>query len=244
MHREGPLRRAFSLLNAWSPEMDAECPRTLVESDSRAAAAEHGSGQPRASALGEPTFPIPDERRARKLRPDLLVGDSGIGGLARNACSVTRGGFAYGVDETAGDAASACADRQDDRGLLRRRHDDVLSVRRAIEEIPRGQSPLFSFNDQSAFAGTGEECFLCLLAVVHPNPLTWFEHADVDPEVRKPPLSLERAVGAKRPLVLPAGIAGVDDKPAVAVHDKPVLAHSKRGLRHRGSLAKTCSRGG
>jgi hypothetical protein len=49
------------------------------------------------------------------------------------------------------------------------------------------------------------------------------EDVEVDAELRETPLALEVAVEAKRAGIPPAGLARVDDEPAVAVVDAPVL---------------------
>jgi hypothetical protein len=109
---------------------------------------------------------------------------------------------------------------------------------RAVKEVPFGQLPLLALDDQGALSREHEERLLPVLAVVHPDPFTRLEHADVDAEVREPPLPLEGAVGPKRAFILPTSLARVHDEPPLAVDDETVLAHPGRSLGHRVSFAK------
>jgi hypothetical protein len=102
----------------------------------------------------------------------------------------------------------------------------------AIEEVPFVQPPLLALHDQGALSRQHEERLLSVLAVVHPDPLTGFEHADVDAEMREPTLALERAIGPERAFILPARIAGIHDEPALAIDNEAVLAHPNGSLRH------------
>src|SRR5688572_17642838 len=76
----------------------------------------------------------------------------------------------------------------------------MLGPGRAVEEVPRRQGSLLALDDQHALAGQDEKRLLGVLAVVHAHRLAGLEHVDVDPEARKPPLPLERAVRAESSL--------------------------------------------
>ena len=80
----------------------------------------------------------------------------------------------------------------------------MLGPRGAVEEVPLVQLPFLAFHDQRALAGQDEERLLRVFPVVHPDSLARRQNADVDPEVRKPLLALERAVGAERTFAAPA----------------------------------------
>lgn len=60
---------------------------------------------------------------------------------------------------------------------------DVLRVRRAVEEVPCAQAPLLAFDEQKALPGEHEKVLLGLLAVVEPVRLAWLHYADPDPEL-------------------------------------------------------------
>jgi hypothetical protein len=114
---------------------------------------------------------------------------------------------------------AARADRQDDGRPVARADDDVLRLRRAVEEVPRLQLALLSFDEEQAGAGEHQEAFLRVLAVVEAHRLTGLEDVEVDPELPKRPLALEVAVEPERPGVVPPALARVDHEPAVAVGD-------------------------
>ncbi len=90
---------------------------------------------------------------------------------------------------------------------------------------------------EHALAGQDEKPLLRVLTVVHAHRLTGLENADVDPELREPPLAFEGAVGTEQPFVLPTRLTGVHDEPALTVDDEAVPRHPQRSLgNHAQSL--------
>jgi hypothetical protein len=74
--------------------------------------------------------------------------------------------------------------------------------------------------------------------VVHPKCLAWLKHVDVDPELWKPTLALERAAHAERAFIAPPGLSGVQNEPAVHIRDESVPCRPERSFWHHGrSLA-------
>ena len=90
---------------------------------------------------------------------------------------------------------------------------------------------LFALDQQQRFAGEHEEVLLVRLPVVHAHRLAGRE--DVEPEahlleLRRP---LERRRNAAARPVAPAGVAGVEDEPALARGDEPGVGLLERGFR-------------
>src|SRR4051812_11683352 len=97
---------------------------------------------------------------------------------------------------------------------------------RAVHEVPLPQRTLFSFDDQQRLAGQHEEILLIVLAVVHRHWLGGPENSQVDPELREVGLAvepLEFAGVAAALAVDPRRLASVEDEPALALRDEPVL---------------------
>jgi hypothetical protein len=139
-------------------------------------------------------------------------------------------------DSLAGEPARA--DGQDDRRLVAGRHDHVIGLWRAMDEVPRLQLAFLVLEDQEAGAGEDEEILFRFLAVIEAQALPRLEDADVDPQLAEGPLALEVAVVAERPRVPPAGLAGVYDEPAVDVCDEAVLRFPEGRLGHPCSLGR------
>src|SRR3954469_16709846 len=110
----------------------------------------------------------------------------------------------------------------------------MIRLRRAVEEVPRGQPALLALDDQEALAREDEEAFLAALAVVQRQGLSGPEHIDVDPEPREAALALEVAVDAELPGVTPADLAGVDDEPSGAPGPEAELRALERRLGNHG----------
>ena len=147
-----------------------------------------------------------------------------------------------GVDDTATNAATAHSDH--DCRFMSTPDDHVLGAGRAVEVVPRPQRSLLTLDYQRACTGEDEESLLRLLAVVHPQYLAWLKHVDVDPELGKPTLTLERAVDAQRAFISPPRLARVQDKPAIHVRDESVPRHPQRSFGHHISYAGRSSQVG
>jgi hypothetical protein len=96
----------------------------------------------------------------------------------------------------------------------------VLRLRRTVDEIPRLELSLLTFDDQKTLAAQDEKPLLPRLLVVHRHRHSRRQHVQVDPQLleRRVVLALEAAVGAQL-VVHPAGVAGVDDEPAVGLRN-------------------------
>jgi GNAT superfamily N-acetyltransferase len=127
----------------------------------------------------------------------------------------------------------AGAHGDDDAGAAPRPDDHVPCARRAVHEVPGAQRPLLALDDEHRLARHDEEGLLIGLPVVHGHRLAGPEHERVDAELPEPTLALEVVDGdADRaaPLgVTPLGVPQVEDVPALAGRDEPVL----RPLRNR-----------
>src|SRR5512141_3067412 len=110
--------------------------------------------------------------------------------------------------------------REDERRPRPGAHDDVLGPRRAEDEVPLAKGTLLTLGDQDALAVEHEECLLAGLPVVHRHRLARGQDVEVDAELFEAgalaPLSLEAAVRTEL-VVLPAGIARVEEEPALAL---------------------------
>jgi hypothetical protein len=105
----------------------------------------------------------------------------------------------------------------------------------AVHEVPLAQRSLFSFDDQQRLAGQHEEILLIVLAVVHRHRLAGRENSQVDPELGEVGLAvepLEFAGVAAALAVDPRRLASVQDEPALAFRDEPVLGGLQRGIRN------------
>ena len=114
----------------------------------------------------------------------------------------------------------AGADREHDRGLVTRADDHVLRARRAVEEVPRAQWTLLTFDDEEALSAEHEKALLSGLLVVHRHRLSRRQDVEVDTEVveRRVVSSFEPTVATEL-VVEPRRVAGVDDEPAVALRN-------------------------
>jgi len=99
-----------------------------------------------------------------------------------------------------------------------------------MEEVPGAELALFLLDDEQASPGKHEECLLRVLPVVVAEALTRLEDADVDADVREPPLALEVAVDTEPLRFAPADLARADHEPALAVRHVAVLRESQWGL--------------
>ena len=112
-----------------------------------------------------------------------------------------------------------------------------------MDEVPRAQVPLLTFDDQNRFARDDEEVLLIGLPVVHGRRFARHEHEWIDAELFGLPLAFEiverDADGAAAVGVTPHGLAHAEDEPSVALRDEPVLGLLQ--LRLGNHNAKTCS---
>jgi hypothetical protein len=103
-----------------------------------------------------------------------------------------------------------------------------------MDEVPCPQTPLLALDDQQRLTRDHEEVLLVGLPAVHRHGLARPEYVDGDPELREWELGLavEVAGRAAALAVPPARLAGVQDEPAVAGGDEPVLGRLERRLRN------------
>src|SRR3954447_14329336 len=184
----------------------------------------------RRSIVWQPSRPVADPARSRKVGACSGVRLGGVPRFTLHTRATPCRDLGHGIDDAATNAAATSAHRNYHRCLMSTADDHVLGASRAVEVIPRPQRSLLALNDQCARAGDDEESLLGFLAVVHPKRLAGLEHVDVDPELWKPPLALERAVHALWALIAPPRISGVQDKPAVNVRDQSVPGHPQRSF--------------
>src|SRR5205085_11784587 len=100
--------------------------------------------------------------------------------------------------------------------------EDVLRLRRRVEEVPRAEPTLLALDEQHALTGENEEVFLRRLGVVQAVRLTGRQHVESDaelPELGSP--ALERALRARR---LTLAVLGRQPLGFAYVHDEPALA--------------------
>ena len=79
------------------------------------------------------------------------------------------------------------------------------------------EPPLLPLDQEQALAREDEEPLLVLLAVVHAARLPGREDGDVEPDLGEAHVALERGVAAEDLVLPPAGLARVDDEPALAL---------------------------
>ena len=114
-----------------------------------------------------------------------------------------------------------------------------------MHEVPGTQRPLLALDDEERLAGDDEEVLLVAsqwyIAIGFARPES---HLTLMPSWAKS-WSPSRSQNAPRPVdVVPAGVAGVDDVPAVAGRDPPVLGLLELGLwDHEPSLVSGASDG-
>src|SRR5262249_53222922 len=131
-------------------------------------------------------------------------------------------------------------DRNDDRRRVPGPHESVLRARRAVEVIPRAKPALLAFHDQRALPLEYQKALLSALPVVQPDRLPRRENADVETELREPPLPFEGAVRAERAVVAPPRVAGVQHEPAIALRRQAVPGLTERRLGgHEGNTQRT-----
>ena len=96
------------------------------------------------------------------------------------------GNLRNGIDDAL-PSESPGPDRDDDRRFLAGSDNDMLGLRRAVEEVPRLQFALFTLDDQDAGSSQDEECLLCVFPVISRQGLTGLEDVDVDAELPERP---------------------------------------------------------
>jgi hypothetical protein len=89
-----------------------------------------------------------------------------------------------------------------------------------MNEIPGFERTLLTLHDEQALTAQDEESLLPRLLVVHRHRHSRRQHVQVDPELLEGglTLALEAAIGTEL-VVQPAGIAGIDDEPALALRN-------------------------
>src|SRR4029078_105305 len=128
--------------------------------------------------------------------------------------------------------------RENDAGTRSCTEDDVLRLRRAVDEIPRLEFALLPFDDPKTLAAQDEKAFLPRLLVVHRHRHARRQDVQVDPQLLEPrvALALEPAVVAQL-VVRPAGVAGVDDEPPLGLRNTVLelrlLNHARKYARRR-----------
>src|SRR5207249_9181606 len=93
---------------------------------------------------------------------------------------------------------------------------------------PPSQPPLFALDDEQRLAGEHEEVLLVVFPVVHRHRFAGPEQGEVDPELEEvgracEARSLELAEDAAALTLPPLRLARVEDEPALALRDEPVL---------------------
>src|SRR5690242_13140049 len=150
--------------------------------------------------------------RLRTFPP--CVGLLRVARLLLGARAVPRGELRLGIQDVL--VRGARADRDHDREAVAGADDHVLGAAGAVHEVPRAQRPLFALDEQHGLAGEHEEVLLRVLLVVEAERLAGLQHADVDPELLEWKLAaLERGAGAEGLVLVPGGVADVDDEPPV-----------------------------
>src|SRR4051794_19932990 len=145
----------------------------------------------------------------RLLRGLLVVFDPGI---------VPDGGRLDGVARAA--PLLAGTDGKDHGDPFAGADDRVRRVRRAVEEVERGQRPLVALDDQQCLALEDEEVLLPGFMVVQRHGTAGLDHVERDPEVVEVRLALTAEAGARPHVVVqPLRVASVDDEPAGRLRD-------------------------
>src|SRR5439155_1615117 len=84
---------------------------------------------------------------------------------------ITTHGYALHVDRVAAPTVAllvlACADRNDDARPVAGADDDVVHLRRAVDEVPLPERPLLALGDENSLTLDDEEVLLIVLPVVH-----------------------------------------------------------------------------
>src|SRR5438034_6704456 len=105
----------------------------------------------------------------------------------------------------------------------------------AVDEVPRLQRALLSFDQQQRLAGENEKVLLLVLLVVPARRLARLHHAEVDPELREAHVALESGVCAEDALE-PAAVARVEDEPALALRRKAGAYALERSFRNHARI--------
>jgi dihydrofolate reductase len=172
---------------------------------------------------------------------DLPVGHVRVVGLLVHARAVPERGVVYRVAApTRTVLILARTDCEHDAESASGTDEDVVRIRRAVDEIPLAKRTLFTLDDQKSLARNHEEVLLVGLPVVHRHGLAGPQDEEVEAELGKLGLALEltdRTASFRR---APACLACVEDVPAFPIRGKPVLGLDEWSLGdHTESLA-TC----
>src|SRR5262249_46889476 len=133
-------------------------------------------------------------------------------------------------------SAVACADRKDETRSNARADDRVVRARRAVEEVPLPDRPLFALDDEKRLAREYEEVFLIDFPVVHRHRLARLNKCEVDPELREgrpvEPCAFKIAQRATTgPQLPPLRLARAENEPTIALRGKATLRLDKLRLR-------------
>src|SRR6476660_6456139 len=132
---------------------------------------------------------------ALTVRRPLLRSEAGVSlsrfrRLREHARAVLRRHLVHRIDHL--EAARSAAGHDDDARPLTSSDEDVVCPRRAVDEVPRRQAALLTFDHEHALSGNDKEVFLARLAVVR-AALAAPENLDAEAELG--PLLLPFEVG-------------------------------------------------
>jgi hypothetical protein len=117
-----------------------------------------------------------------------------------------------------------------DGGRVSCTDDHVCCPSGAMEEVPCLEPSLLALDDEEALTCEYQETLLVVLPVVHGHRLARVEDVEVDAELLERSLAFEVAGRAKRPIIAPASLAGIEHEPAIAVGNEAVLRGAERCL--------------
>src|SRR5207247_9622046 len=145
-----------------------------------------------------------------------------VGRLRFDGATVAPRGLELRIDDI---PARPRADRDRDTRLLTGRDHHVVGVGRAVEVVPRLHEPLLALDEEDALACDDQETLLIRLAVVHARGLARPEDADVEADLVETEIGAlaQPGIDAHFVRIAPDRLARIDDVPAVAVRDQPVL---------------------
>jgi adenosine deaminase len=104
-----------------------------------------------------------------------------------------------------------------------------------VNEVPCLHRPLLPLDHQQRLTGENEKVLLLVLSVVPARGLARLQHADVDSELREGGVAFEPGVGAEHALE-PAGLAGIENEPALALRRKAGADALERSFRNHARI--------
>src|SRR5215217_3633737 len=96
--------------------------------------------------------------------------------LGLDACAVAQGKLRARVRDPL--LARAPAGHEDHAWTVARADEDVLRLRRAVDEVPRAKPPLLALDQQHALACDDDEVLLVRLTVIEAARLSRLQHAE------------------------------------------------------------------